>query len=69
MSNKFKCGNCSTIQEEKLFSDWNYDIRYNCATCGPLCKDCHSTSLWSYGECNNCGDKAKKEDYRNGDWK
>lgn len=68
MSNQFKCGNCGTIQKEKIFSDHNYDIRYNCSTCGPLCKDCHSKSLLSYGECKGCGDEAKSESYVRGGW-
>ena len=65
---KFKCGNCSNIQSPKLLSNHNYDIRYVCNVCGPLCKDCHSKSLLSYGKCKGCGEEAKAENFRSGSW-
>ena len=38
-------------------------MRYFCETCGPLCKDCHSRSLFNMGECKGCGKDGKRQDY------
>ena len=59
----FKCGNCGTIQKNKFSMSYNYDMRYFCETCGPLCKDCHSRSLFSMGKCKGCGKEGKRQDY------
>ena len=65
MSKKdFKCGNCRNIQKEPTFSfSHNYDIRYFCETCGPLCKDCYGGGLFNMGECKACGKDAKRQNW------
>ena len=64
MSNQdFKCGNCGTIQKPKIFSSHNYDMRFFCETCGPLCKDCYGGGLFNMGECKGCGKDGKRQDY------
>ena len=63
MSKKdFKCGNCRNIQKEPLVSfSHNYNVRYFCETCGPLCKDCYGGGLFNLGECKGCGKDAKMQ--------
>ena len=64
MSNQdFKCGNCGTIQKPEIFSSHNYDMRFFCETCGPLCKDCYGGGLFNMGECKGCGKDGKRQDY------
>jgi hypothetical protein len=65
----YKCGNCGTIVEERIFS--TLDSRHNCPTCGPLCEECVDGVgiIFSSPECKGCGNsKLNSEKFRAGEW-
>jgi hypothetical protein len=64
---KFKCDNCNSIQESKLFSG-KHDKRANCPTCGVLCVNCFTISLWKGTKCTNCDEDVELEYLRLGNW-
>jgi len=61
----FKCQKCKTVKSEALFRTHR---KYQCPSCGRICKDCITSGLFTAPKCKHCGSQVMVYEWTGEKW-